>query len=48
MSRTGGQCSQILDMMFNVMAVVVRRSTVYLFLWQMERYEPVLTALSSI
>lgn len=48
MCRTGGQCSQILSMMFDMMAVIVRRSTVYLFLWQTERYEPVLTALSSI
>lgn len=45
MSRAGGQCSQIHDMMFDVMAVVVRRSTMYLLLSQTELYEPVLTAL---
>ena len=45
MSRAGGQCSQILDIMFNVMVVVVRRGTMYLLLSQTELYEPVLTAL---
>ena len=48
MSRTGGQCSQILDMMFDVMVVVVRRSTLYLLLSQTETYEPVLTTLERI
>ena len=48
MSRASGQCSQVLDMMFDVMVVVVRRSTLYLFLSQTEAYEPVLTALESI
>ena len=47
-SRADGQCSQVLVMMFDVMVVVVRRSTVYLFLSQTETYEPVLTALSRI
>lgn len=44
MSRAGGQCSQVVGMMFDVMAVVVRRSILYLFLWQTEAYEPVLTS----
>ena len=48
MSRAGRQCSQVLDMMFDVMVVVVRRSTLYLFLSQTETYEPVLNALSRI
>jgi hypothetical protein len=43
-SRAGGQCSQIFAMMFDVMVVVVRRSTLYLFLSRTETYEPVLTA----
>lgn len=48
MSRAAGQCSQVLDMMFDVMDAVVRRSTMYLFLSQTETYEPVLTALENI
>lgn len=48
MSRAGGLCSQVLDMMFDVMVVIVRRSTLYLFLSQTETYEPVLTALENI
>lgn len=48
MSRAGGQCSRIFVLMFDVMVVVMRRSTMYLLLSQTELYEPVLTALSSI
>ena len=45
MSRAGGQCSRILDKMFDVMVVLVRRGTMYLLLSKTELYEPVLTAL---
>ena len=45
MSRAGGQCSRILDKMFDVMVVLVRRGTMYLLISKTELYEPVLTAL---